>query len=148
MPKMKTKRAAMKRFTITGRGKIKRSQANKRHILTKKTRKRKNRLGKPELVSSADYPGPFACSRREKELNHASRQDCCRALERKKKIVAGRQGRSWRPQQAVQGRQGDRRTRRCGTPIATVAPRRVTSAGSGSPGSTRPPASTASPTAG
>ncbi len=56
MPKMKTKRAAMKRFSLTGTGKIKRNKANKRHILTKKTRKRKNQLGKPGLVSSADYP--------------------------------------------------------------------------------------------
>ena len=56
MPKMKTKRAAMKRFTWTGTGKIKRAQANKRHILTKKTRKRKNQLGKAALVSSADFP--------------------------------------------------------------------------------------------
>lgn len=55
MPKMKTKRAAMKRFRLTGSGKIKRSKANKRHILTKKTRKRKNQLGKPGLVSSADF---------------------------------------------------------------------------------------------
>lgn len=55
MPKQKTKRAAMKRFTITGTGKIKRSRANKRHILTKKTTKRKNQLGKSALVSSADY---------------------------------------------------------------------------------------------
>ncbi|MEZ4457829.1 MAG: 50S ribosomal protein L35 [Gemmatimonadales bacterium] len=55
MPKQKTKRAAMKRFTMTGSGKIKRSKANRRHILTKKTRKRKNKLGKPALVSSADF---------------------------------------------------------------------------------------------
>lgn len=55
MPKQKTKRAAMKRFTVTGTGKIKRSRANKRHILTKKTQKRKNQLGKSTLVSSADY---------------------------------------------------------------------------------------------
>jgi large subunit ribosomal protein L35 len=55
MPKQKTKRAAMKRFSLTGTGKIKRSRANKRHILTKKTTKRKNQLGKPALVSSADY---------------------------------------------------------------------------------------------
>lgn len=55
MPKMKTKRAAMKRFALTGTGKIKRRRANKSHILTKKTRKRKNRLGKPALVSAADY---------------------------------------------------------------------------------------------
>ncbi|PYP41089.1 MAG: 50S ribosomal protein L35 [Gemmatimonadetes bacterium] len=55
MPKMKTKRAAMKRFTRTGSGKLKRGKANKRHILTKKTRKRKNQLGKAGLVSSADF---------------------------------------------------------------------------------------------
>jgi large subunit ribosomal protein L35 len=55
MPKQKTKRAAMKRFTFTGSGKIKRAKANRRHILTKKTRKRKNQLGKPGLVSSADF---------------------------------------------------------------------------------------------
>lgn len=55
MPKMKTKRAAMKRFTVTGTGKIRRAKANKRHILTKKTRKRKNQLGKLGLVSSADF---------------------------------------------------------------------------------------------
>ncbi len=55
MPKQKTKRAAMKRFKITGSGKIKRGQANKRHILTKKSTKRKNQLGKAALVSSADY---------------------------------------------------------------------------------------------
>ncbi len=55
MPKQKTKRAAMKRFSLTGSGKIKRSRANKRHILTKKTTKRKNQLGKSALVSSADY---------------------------------------------------------------------------------------------
>jgi len=56
MPKMKTKRAAMKRFSKTGTGKIQRGQANKRHILTKKTRKRKNQLKKSDLVSSADFP--------------------------------------------------------------------------------------------
>ena len=56
MPKQKTKRAAMKRFKITGSGKIKRSRANKRHILTKKSTKRKNQLGKSALVSSADFP--------------------------------------------------------------------------------------------
>ena len=55
MPKQKTKRAAMKRFKVTGSGKIKRGRANKRHILTKKSTKRKNQLGKAALVSSADY---------------------------------------------------------------------------------------------
>ena len=55
MPKMKTKRAAAKRFTFTGSGKLKRGKANKRHILTKKAKSRKNQLGKAALVSSADF---------------------------------------------------------------------------------------------
>jgi large subunit ribosomal protein L35 len=56
MPKQKTKRAAMKRFKQTGTGKLRRWHANHSHILTKKTRKRKNRLKKGDLVSSADFP--------------------------------------------------------------------------------------------
>jgi large subunit ribosomal protein L35 len=56
MPKMKTKRAAMKRFTKTATGRLKRGRANHSHILTKKTRKRKNKLATPTYVSSADYP--------------------------------------------------------------------------------------------
>ena len=56
MPKQKTKRAAVKRFTKTGSGKLKRFRANHSHILTKKTHKRKNRLKKATLVSSADFP--------------------------------------------------------------------------------------------
>lgn len=56
MPKQKTKRAAMKRFKITGGGKIKRYRANHSHILTKKSRKRKNKLKKAAYVSSADHP--------------------------------------------------------------------------------------------
>jgi large subunit ribosomal protein L35 len=55
MPKMKTKRAAMKRFKRTGTGKLKRWHANHTHILTKKSRKRKNKLQKSDLVSSADF---------------------------------------------------------------------------------------------
>ncbi len=44
MPKMKTSRAAAKRFKITGTGKLKRNKAYKRHILTKKTTKKKREL--------------------------------------------------------------------------------------------------------
>ena len=47
MPKMKTKRAAAKRFKLSGSGKLMRFKANKRHILTKKTTKRKRNLRKP-----------------------------------------------------------------------------------------------------
>ena len=44
MPKMKTKRAAAKRFTKTGTGKLKRMKAYKSHNLTKKDRKTKRNL--------------------------------------------------------------------------------------------------------
>jgi large subunit ribosomal protein L35 len=45
MPKQKTNSSAKKRFSLTGSGKVKRSQAYKRHILTKKSTKRKRNLG-------------------------------------------------------------------------------------------------------
>ena len=54
MPKMKTNSSAKKRFKVTGSGKVKRNKAFKRHILTKKSNKRKNRLGQAGLVSAAD----------------------------------------------------------------------------------------------
>jgi large subunit ribosomal protein L35 len=53
MPKMKTKKSAAKRFKIRSSGGIKRSQAYLRHILTKKTTKRKRHLrGTTELHQS------------------------------------------------------------------------------------------------
>ncbi|MCP4634750.1 MAG: 50S ribosomal protein L35 [candidate division Zixibacteria bacterium] len=54
MPKIKTNRAAAKRFTKTGSGKLKRNKAYKSHILTKKTTKRKRNLRKSALVNAAD----------------------------------------------------------------------------------------------
>ncbi len=44
MPKLKTNRAAAKRFKATGTGKLKRNKAYKSHILTKKSTKRKRNL--------------------------------------------------------------------------------------------------------
>ena len=44
MPKIKTNRAAAKRFKKTGTGKLKRNKAYKSHILTKKSTKRKRNL--------------------------------------------------------------------------------------------------------
>ncbi len=55
MPKLKTHSSSKKRFNITGSGKIKRAKAYRRHILTKKTSKRKRNLRKNTVVSSADY---------------------------------------------------------------------------------------------
>ena len=52
MPKMKTKKAAAKRFSITGSGKIKYKKKNLRHILTKKSSKRKRNLRKAGILSS------------------------------------------------------------------------------------------------
>ena len=54
MPKMKTKRAAAKRFKRTASGKIKRRHAYKSHILTKKPAKRLRKLRKSTLISAAD----------------------------------------------------------------------------------------------
>jgi large subunit ribosomal protein L35 len=54
MPKQKSNRAARKRFKVTANGKVMRSHANKSHILTKKTTKRKRKLRKKELVHSAN----------------------------------------------------------------------------------------------
>lgn len=54
MPKMKTKKAAAKRFKVTGSGKIKRGRANKRHILTKKSSKRKRRLTRTVVMRKCD----------------------------------------------------------------------------------------------
>jgi len=54
VPKMKTRRAAAKRFKKTGSGKLKRQKAYHSHILTKKSPKRKRNLRKDTLVDPAD----------------------------------------------------------------------------------------------
>ena len=54
MPKIKTSRAAAKRFKVTGTGKLKRMKAYKSHILTKKSQKRKRNLRKGTILTSAD----------------------------------------------------------------------------------------------
>ncbi|WP_305768407.1 50S ribosomal protein L35 [Candidatus Epulonipiscium viviparus] len=46
MPKLKTNKAAAKRFKVTATGKLKRNKAYTSHILTKKSPTRKRRLGK------------------------------------------------------------------------------------------------------
>ena len=53
MPKLKTNRAAAKRFRKTAKG-FKRGQSNRRHILTKKTRKRKRQLRGSTMVHETD----------------------------------------------------------------------------------------------
>ena len=53
MPKMKTHRGAAKRFKRTSNGRFKRHQSHRRHILTKKSTKRKRKLRKSAQVSDA-----------------------------------------------------------------------------------------------
>ncbi len=54
MPKVKTNRAAAKRFKKIGTGKLKRNKAYKSHILTKKTTKRKRNLRKSAIIDSTN----------------------------------------------------------------------------------------------
>ena len=54
MHKLKTRKAVAKRVSVTGTGKIKRTKANKQHILTKKSTKRKRSLRQSTLVDSTN----------------------------------------------------------------------------------------------
>ena len=54
MPKMKTSRAAAKRFKKTGTGLLKRNKAYKSHILTKKSTKRKRNLRKATVTDATN----------------------------------------------------------------------------------------------
>ncbi len=54
MPKIKTRKAAAKRFRFTATGKIVRGRAFKRHLLESKTSKQKGRLSKTILVKKQD----------------------------------------------------------------------------------------------
>lgn len=54
MPKMKTKSGAAKRFKALGSGGVKRSHSHLRHILTKKTTKRKRHLRGTTAVAASD----------------------------------------------------------------------------------------------
>jgi large subunit ribosomal protein L35 len=51
---MKSHRGAAKRFTKTGTGKIRHQKRNKRHILSKKTTKRKRQLRQPNELEGGD----------------------------------------------------------------------------------------------
>ena len=56
MPKMKTHSGAKKRFKLTGSGKLRREQANRRHLLEGKTSTRTRRLAANAEVSPANAP--------------------------------------------------------------------------------------------
>ncbi len=63
MPKLKTHKGAAKRFRLTATGKIKRGHSHARHILTKKTNKRKRHLDIDALVSKSDHERVMRCCR-------------------------------------------------------------------------------------
>ncbi len=54
MPKIKTNRAAAKRFRKTGTGKYKFSKSHASHILTKKSRKRKRSLRQAQVADNTN----------------------------------------------------------------------------------------------
>ena len=54
MPKLKSNRSAAKRFKRTASGGYKRAQSHRRHILTKKSTKRKRHLRGPDMVHASD----------------------------------------------------------------------------------------------
>ena len=56
MPKMKTKRAAAKRFRVTGTGKVRRGKAGLNHLMRGKPARRLRNLRKNDIVSAADTP--------------------------------------------------------------------------------------------
>ncbi|MBP2193515.1 MULTISPECIES: 50S ribosomal protein L35 [Nocardia] len=56
MPKMKSHSGASKRFKVSGRGKLLRQQANRRHLLEHKSSRRTRRLDGTESVAAVDVP--------------------------------------------------------------------------------------------
>ncbi len=60
MPKMKTRKAAAKRFRLTGSGKIRRRKSNRNHLLQHKSSERKARLGHLALVHENDADNVLA----------------------------------------------------------------------------------------
>ena len=60
MPKIKTRRAAAKRFAVTGTGEFKRAKAFKSHILEKSPARKRN-LRKATLVAKSDYKRVVKC---------------------------------------------------------------------------------------
>ena len=54
MPKQKTKKSAAKRYSLTGSGKVKHKKMNLRHILTKRSPKRKRQLRASGILDEAD----------------------------------------------------------------------------------------------
>ena len=61
MPKLKTKKAAAKRYRVKASGKIKHDRANHEHIATKKSKNRKNKLKKGTYIAGVDRRLVMTC---------------------------------------------------------------------------------------
>ncbi|NQZ55909.1 MAG: 50S ribosomal protein L35 [Lentisphaeraceae bacterium] len=61
MPKQKTRKCVAKRLKQTGTGKFMHNRAGKRHILTKKSAKRKARLGKATVLKKTELKTVLRC---------------------------------------------------------------------------------------
>lgn len=59
--KMKTRRAAAKRFKLTATGRIKIKKSHLRHLLINKSKSAKKDKTKPGYVNPADYPNAISC---------------------------------------------------------------------------------------
>lgn len=55
MPKMKSKRALLKRIKVTGSGKLRRYSSHVSHLSHNKSQKQKRHLRKPSIVTASDY---------------------------------------------------------------------------------------------
>ena len=152
MPKMKTKKSAAKRFRVRPGGTVKRGQAFKRHILTKKSTKNKRQLrGTLDGRTRPTWATWRRCCRspvsdRRRSRNFRRSHPCLASNVVSPRVPATRKSSPSPRASAAAARtsSGSPRKRSCtpgSTPIAIAAPRSASSASSGSPASTRPPAS-------
>ena len=74
MPKMKTRRSAAKRYTVTGSGKIRYKKQGLRHILTKKSSKRKRNLRHTGVLNKAESKRIQVCVKSSTIVQYSS--DC------------------------------------------------------------------------
>src|SRR5258708_35993859 len=106
MPKLKTKRAAAKRFRKTANG-FKRGQSHRRHILTKKPCKRKRQLRREMHVSESDVKRIKQClpHAESQEIHHGASKTGCRGRSAAQGKSQEVEARLQRPPQGMPDRQ-------------------------------------------
>ena len=149
MPKIKTSRAAAKRFKRTSDGRFKRNQSHRRHILTKKSTKRKRHLRPHETVRRGRYArcqADAALRLRRTSMPRVKRGVTAHA--RHRKVIAQAKGYRGRRKNVFPGREAGRHPGGADGVPRPGASERGSSGRSGSCASTPRPARTGSPTAG